>query len=100
MNPQELRYMNLLLAPHITEKASLIADKNRQFVFQVVKNATKPEIKRAVELMFNVKVESVCTSIVKGKSKRFGTINGRRSDWKKAYVKLKEGYDIEYMGTE
>ena len=68
MNPQELRYMNLLLAPHITEKASLIADKNRQFVFQVVKNATKPEIKRAVELMFNVKVESVCTSIVKGKS--------------------------------
>jgi large subunit ribosomal protein L23 len=100
MNTQDLRFMNLLLAPHVTEKASMVADQDRQFVFKVAKNATKPDIKRAVELMFNVKVDSVRTNTVKGKNKRFGSVNGRRSDWKKAYVKLKEGYDIEYMGTE
>jgi large subunit ribosomal protein L23 len=94
------RLMKVLLEPRITEKSSLLGDKHNQFVFKVVRDATRPEIKKAVELLFEVEVESVQVLNVKGKSKRFSQMLGRRSDWKKAYVKLKPGFDIDYMGAQ
>ncbi len=93
------RLMNVLLEPRITEKSSLLGDKYNQFVFKVAKNASKPEIKQAVELMFEVEVDSVQVNNVKGKSKRYKNTSGRRSDWKKAYVKLKPGSNIDFMGA-
>ena len=92
--------MRILQEPQITEKSTNLGDKYRQFVFKVVKNATKPEIKRAVELMFDVKVESVRTANNKGKQKRYQQTVGRRSDWKKAYVKLQAGFDIDFMNAK
>lgn len=94
------RLMRILQEPRITEKSTILGDKYRQFVFKVVKDATKPEIKRAVELMFNVKVESVRTANSKGKTKQYRQTMGRRSDWKKAYVKLREGFDIDFMNVK
>ena len=96
----QVRLMQILRAPHISEKALRVADNQRQFVFKVMPNATKPEIKQAVELLFKVKVEQVQTVRVKGKSKNFGRIKGQRSDWKKAYVKLQAGFDINFRGNE
>ena len=93
------RIMSILLAPHVSEKASIAADRG-EFVFKVTKSATKPEIKKAVEMMFDVKVEGVRTAIAKGKTKRTGQVSGRRSDWKKAYVSLQEGQDIDFVGAE
>ncbi len=93
------RLMKVLLAPHISEKSTTVADANQQFVFKVVPDANKVEIKKAVELMFDVKVDSVQVSNVKGKQKRFGQRNGRRADWKKAYVKLQPGQDLDFMGA-
>jgi large subunit ribosomal protein L23 len=93
MNQIEL--MRTLLAPVVSEKATAAAEKDRQFVFRVKPAASKLQIKSAVELMFSVKVESVRVLNVKGKSKRFGRFMGQRPDWKKAYVKLKPGFDIE-----
>jgi large subunit ribosomal protein L23 len=97
MNQEKL--MNLLLAPRVTEKSTLVGEKHRQYVFKVMKNATKPQIRKAVELMFKVEVESVQVSNVKGKQKSFKQSLGSRSDWKKAYVKLKPGFDIDFMGS-
>ena len=97
MNQEML--MNLLLAPRITEKSTMVSEKYRQYVFRVLKNATKAQIRQAVELMFKVEVESVQISNVKGKRKAFKQAVGKRSDWKKAYVKLKPGFDINFMGT-
>ncbi len=94
------RLMKILLAPHVSEKAERAADKHNQVVFKVVSDATKPEIKSAVELMFEVKVKRVTLSNVKGKKKRFGALKGRRSNWKKAYVALTEGQEIEFLGSE
>lgn len=94
------RLMKVLLAPHISEKSSMAAEANNQYVFRVVNDASKPEIKAAVELLFNVGVEAVRVSTVKGKVKRFGQRFGRRSDWKKAYVTLKSGQEINFMGGE
>lgn len=94
------RLMKVLLGPRVTEKSTRLAEANRQFVFKVVKDATKPEIKEAVELMFNVQVESVQVCNVKGKSKLTQRIPGRRAGWKKAYVRLKPGFDIEFMGAQ
>lgn len=94
------RLMKVLLAPHISEKSTVAADSNQQFVFKVVPDANKLEIKKAVELMFDVKVDSVQVANVKGKSKRFGQMAGRRADWKKAYVKLQPGQDIDFMGAQ
>ncbi len=91
------RLMTLLLAPHVSEKSTVAADERNQVVFRVATDATKPEIKSAVELMFNVKVKSVTTANVKGKRKRFGRIIGRRRDWKKAYVTLEAGHEIDFM---
>lgn len=95
----EERLMQILLAPQISEKSTFIADKHEQVAFRVVPDATKPEIKDAVELMFKVEVESVQVLVVKGKSKRFGKIQGRRKDWKKAYVCLKPGQEINFQTT-
>ncbi|HEY3533761.1 MAG TPA: 50S ribosomal protein L23 [Casimicrobiaceae bacterium] len=93
-NPERL--MTVLLAPVVSEKGTFIADKHNQVVFRVMQNATKPEVKAAVELMFKVEVESVQISNVKGKQKRFGTHAGRRRNWKKAYVSLKPGQEINF----
>ncbi len=93
---EQTRLMQILLSPRVSEKAIKEADDNRHFVFKVLKDANKQEIKMAVELLFNVKVSSVRTLNVKGKRKTFGRTPGQRSDWKKAYVFLKEGYDINF----
>jgi len=93
--PQE-RLMSVLLAPIISEKATFIADKHEQVVFRVVQDATKPEVKAAVELMFKVQVEKVQIANVMGKEKRFGRFMGRRRHWKKAYVCLKPGQEINF----
>ena len=92
------RLMKVLLSPIITEKSAGLADANRQFAFRVTTDATKPEIKSAVEKLFEVEVANVQVANMKGKQKRFGAIHGRRSDWKKAYVTLKPGHDIDFMG--
>ena len=90
---QKERLMQVLLAPQVSEKSTFVGEKNNQYVFRVLADATKPEIKAAVELMFKTKVKSVQTSNVKGKEKRFGRFVGRRSGWKKAYVSLMPGPD-------
>ena len=87
--------IRVLQAPVISEKSNILAEQQKQFVFRVKKNANKTQIKAAVELMFDVKVQSVNVTNVKGKIKRFGRFMGHRSDWKKAYVKLMPGFDIE-----
>jgi large subunit ribosomal protein L23 len=90
------RLLKILLAPLISEKSVNAADSGNQFAFKVAKDATKPEIKAAVEMLFEVNVEKVQTLNVKGKTKRFGQRMGKRSDWKKAYVRLAEGQDINF----
>jgi len=92
--------MNVVLAPVVSEKSTRVADKNRQYVFRVADAATKPEIKAAVELMFKTKVDSVTVARVKGKQKRFGRTMGRRNNWKKAYVRLAAGQEINFAVTE
>ena len=94
------RLMQVLLAPQISEKATFVADKNEQVVFKVSSDATKPEVKAAVELLFKVEVKSVQISNVKGKQKRVGRIMGRRKDWKKAFVCLKPGQEINFAAGE
>lgn len=92
--------MTVLLEPRVTEKSTRLGDKHRQFVFRVARRASKPQIKRAVELMFEVKVESVQVCNMSGKRKIFKQHPGRRATWKKAYVKLKPGFDIDFMGAQ
>jgi large subunit ribosomal protein L23 len=92
------RLINILLAPYVSEKSARVSEKTNQYVFKVLPDATKPEIKQAVELMFNVKVDAVAVVNVAGKRKRFGNMQGRRSDWKKAYISLKEGQSIDLTG--
>ncbi len=94
------RLMKVLLAPQISEKATFVAEKNDQVAFRVATNATKPEIKAAVELMFKVNVDSVQVVCVKGKVKRSGRIFGNRNDWKKAYVRLAAGQEINFAAGE
>lgn len=90
------RLMQVLLAPQISEKATMLAEKNNQVVFIVTPDATKPEVKAAVELLFKVKVGGVQIANAKGKSKRFGRGMGRRSDVRKAYVQLEPGHEINF----
>jgi len=97
---KEERLYQVLLAPQISEKATYIADKNEQVVFKVATDATKPEVKAAVESLFKVEVKSVQILNVKGKSKRFGKTMGRRKDWKKAFVCLKPGQEINFAAGE
>ena len=95
----EEKLFQVILAPHISEKSTRLADKNRQMVFEVRPDATKPIIKLAAEKMFNVQVESVTVTNVRGKRKG-GRNAGRRQDWKKAYVCLKPGQDINFVGQQ
>jgi large subunit ribosomal protein L23 len=96
MNQEKM--MRVLLRPVVSEKSTNLADASRQFVFQVAVDASKPEIREAVEKLFNVQVDAVRVASVKGKNKRFGAVLGRRKDWKKAYVRLKAGFDIDFAG--
>jgi len=92
--------MNVVLAPVVSEKSTFVADKNRQYVFRVADGATKPQIKAAIELMFKTKVDGVTVLNVRGKERRFGRLTGRRRNWKKAYVRLAEGQEINFAATE
>jgi large subunit ribosomal protein L23 len=99
------RLMEVLLAPQVSEKSTFVGEKHNQYVFRVAADATKPEIKAAVELMFKTKVRAVQVSNVKGKEKRSGRHVGRRRNWKKAYVSLMPGPDgkkqeITFQATE
>ncbi len=96
----EERLLKVLLAPNISEKATVTAEANNTVVFKVATDATKAEVKAAVEKLFDVSVVGVNTLNVKGKVKRTGQKIGRRSDWKKAYVTLAEGSDIDFVGAE
>lgn len=96
----EERLMQVILAPVISEKSTRVADQNEQVVFQVATDATKPEIKAAVELLFKVQVKDVKVANVKGKVKRFGRTFGRRDNWKKAYVCLKPGQELNFVAGE
>jgi large subunit ribosomal protein L23 len=94
VNKEQL--MNVLIAPHVTEKTATAMQNNNQYTFRVKKNATKTDIKAAVELMFEVKVKGVQVVNEPGKQRRFGKIIGRTQDWKKAYVSLVQGQSIDY----
>ena len=92
------RLATVIVAPIVSEKATMTAEKHNQVLFKVLRDATKPEIKAAIELMFKVEVESVQTVIQKGKVKRFGKSTGRRDHVKKAYVSLKAGQELNFSG--
>ncbi|MEJ2127573.1 MAG: 50S ribosomal protein L23 [Woeseiaceae bacterium] len=94
------RLMTVLQGPLLTEKAAVSAELHNQVVFKVRTDATKAEIRQAVELLFDVSVEGVQVVNYRGKNKRFGMTRGRRNDWKKAYVRLAEGSQIDFMGAE
>jgi len=94
------RLMQVLVEPKISEKAARAADLNRQYVFRVLPDASKPEIKAAVEELFNVKVENVTVSNVPGKTRHFRGTAGTRNAWKKAYVKLQPGFDIDFLAGD
>lgn len=91
------RIHQIIVAPVVSEKSTRVAEKRNQAVFKVALDADKAEIKTAVEKLFNVKVAGVQTLVVKGKSKRFGRFEGKRSDWKKAYVTLADGQEIDFL---
>ena len=91
--------MRVLIAPQISEKSTYVGEKNNQWIFRVLPDATKPEIKAAVELMFKTQVKSVSVVNVRGKEKRFGRFMGKRNNWKKAYVALQPGQEINFAET-
>ncbi len=93
------RIHQILVSPHVSEKAALLADEQNQHVFKVISTATKSEVKQAVEGMFKVKVEKVRILNIKGKAKRFGGRMGKRSDLRKAYVTLMPDNDIDFAGA-
>ena len=95
----QLDLANVIQSPVVSEKSTVLADIENRFVFKVQKTATKIEIKKAVESLFEVEVASVQVLNVAGKKKRFGRTLGKRSNWKKAYVKLKPGFDIEFSAA-
>lgn len=94
------RIYKVILGPHVSEKAAVAAEESNQAVFRVASDATKPEIKAAVEQLFDVKVQAVRVNNVKGKTKRSRHGMGKRSDWKKAYVRLEQGQDIDFAVAE
>jgi len=94
------RLMQVILGPHVSEKSTAAAEGASQVVFRVRRDASKPEIKKAVELLFEVKVQAVSIVNVRGKAKRFGNRMGQRSAWKKAYVRLAPGQDLDFIGAE
>lgn len=94
------RLLQVLVAPHVSEKATVLAESARQYVFKVVPDANKLEVRKAVESLFNVQVSDVRVVNIKGKRKMFGRRSGKRNDLRKAYVTLREGSDIEFSGAE
>ena len=92
------RLYQIIRRPVISEKTTIAADKNQQIVFEVLEDANKSEIREAVETLFEVKVRQVQVVNVRGKVKRFGRTPGQRNNWKKAYVRLQEGHDIDFLG--
>lgn len=96
----EKRLYQVIVGPHTTEKSVRLADKNRQMVFKVAMDATKTEIKTAIQQLFSVVVKGVTIVNLRGKKKNFKQQEGRRSDWKKAYVSLAEGHDINLANFE
>ena len=94
------RLCQILVAPRVTEKSTQVGEDSNQYVFQVVTDASKAEVKGAVEMLFDVNVESVRIVNVKGKTKAFRMRPGKRSDWKKAYVRVQEGQVIDFLGGE
>ena len=92
------RVYQVLRGPHVSEKSTVIADEANQVVFKVAVDATKREIKAAVEQLFDVQVRDVRVANVNGKRKNFGRIRGRRPDWKKAYVALEAGNELDFIG--
>ncbi len=94
------RMMTVLLGPHMSEKSTIVGEASNQVVFKVRPDANKTEIRQAVEGLFEVKVESVQVANMKGKTKRFKGVPGRRRNWKKAYVSLAEGSTIDFVGAE
>jgi len=96
---RQIELMNVLESPVISEKSSLSAERQNRVVFRVKRTATKHQVKRAIELLFKVEVDSVHVLNMKGKTKRFGRTMGTRSDWKKAYIKLKPGFDIDFAAA-
>jgi large subunit ribosomal protein L23 len=96
----EERLLKIILGPHMSEKAAIAADKRREYVFEVVTDATKPEVKAAVELLFKTEVSTVRILNVKTKPRRFGQVQGKSKGWKKAYVSLKAGQEISFAGGQ
>ena len=94
------KLMNVLIAPHVSEKAARVSETGNQFVFRVRGDATRGDVKQAVELMFEVKVHAVQVLNQRGKGRRFGAIQGRRSGFKKAYVRLAAGQTIDLTGSK
>ncbi|MFY0666163.1 MAG: 50S ribosomal protein L23 [Natronospirillum sp.] len=99
MSSHQERLLKVLMGPHISEKATIVADGNGQYVFRVAPDATKPEIKQAVEKLFEVKVLNVRTLVQKGKVKRTARGLGKRNNVKKAYVRLAEGQEIDFLSV-
>jgi large subunit ribosomal protein L23 len=99
-NAHRERLLQVLLGPHVSEKATALAEAGNQVVFRVRSDATKTDIRQAVELLFEVKVERVSVVRIPAKQKRFGQRAGARQAWKKAYVRLAAGQDINFMGAE
>ena len=100
LNGHQERLMTILLGPHVSEKASARSDKDNQVVFKVRRDATKQEIRQAVQTLFEVEVDKVTVVRVPGKMRKYGRTIGRRSSWKKAYVRLAPGHDINFLGSE
>ena len=96
----EVCLMRILVSPHVSEKSTRVSDKANQAVFRVLPDATKREIKSAAEKLFDVEVMHVRTANYRGKSKGFRRVKGKRPNWKKAYLRLKEGHDINLLGVE
>jgi large subunit ribosomal protein L23 len=96
----EERLLKVLVAPQVSEKSTFVGEKYNQVIFRVLPDATKPEIKAAVELMFKVQVKGVQTVNVRGKEQRFGRSVGRHRNWKKAFVSLQPGQEINFAATE
>ena len=94
----EGRLMQVLVAPIVSEKATMVGEKSNAVTFKVLQDATKPEIKAAVDLMFKVEVKGVSVANIKGKTKRFGKSVGRRDNVRKAYVTLKQGQELNLVG--
>lgn len=94
------RLLQVLVEPKQSEKAARVADKYRQYVFRVLNDATKPEIKAAVEQLFKVEVQAVTTAMVHGHERNFRGRTGQRAGWKKAFVKLKDGFELNFAGGE